>query len=405
MENLKIKLVAFTDAAGKVNEAAPRRGNEDNLFVKVRFAGADSDCSFVPGQEMELGELGCVMAVADGMGGMNAGEVASEIAINTVREAFCDIQEVSRHSSTARLRESFLSNVIVGADKAVKLYASQNPECQGMGSTIIVAWIYRTELTISWCGDSRAYLYRESEGLRQISKDHSYVQTLVDEGKITEDEAFSHPYNNIVTRSLGDASSKARPDARTLPVYRDDIIMLNSDGLNGVLKDDVMESIIRDAGDNIVLCREKLWYAAESFGWYDNVTVVLARITGGPQYACIQPSDAAALGYYTFRVKKSIFYMMTVVIFLIVAAVIAYTLINVRSDESIDRLEDKVIVNPDSTMAVESVQNTERGSVDQIEISGQHNEINTDSDRNLKKVSAGQQIVKDTIPQESIKMN
>lgn len=404
MENLKVKFVAFTDAAGKVNEAAPRRGNEDNMFVKVRFAGDNSDCSFVPGQEMELGKLGCVMAVADGMGGMNAGEVASEIAINTVREAFSDIQEVSRHSSTARLRESFLSNVIVGADKAVKLYSSQNPECQGMGSTIIVAWIYGTELTISWCGDSRAYLYRESEGLRQISKDHSYVQSLVDEGKITEDEAFSHPYNNIVTRSLGDTSCKARPDARTLPVYRDDIIMLNSDGLNGVLKDDVMESIIRDSGDNIVLCREKLWYAAESLGWYDNVTVVLARITGGLQYDCRQLS-AADTGYYIFRVKKSIFFMMAASIFLIVAAVIAYSLLNVRSDEDIDCSEDTVIVNPDSTMTVESVQNTGNGSVDQIDIPGQHKEIGTDSELKLQKASAEQQIVKDTIPQESIKMN
>ena len=97
--------------------------------------------------------------------------------------------------------------------------------------------------------------------------------------------------------------------------------------------------------------------------------------------------------------------MMAASIFLIVAAVIAYSLLNVRSDEDIDCSEDTVIVNPDSTMTVESVQNTGNGSVDQIDIPGQHKEIGTDSELKLQKASAEQQIVKDTIPQESIKMN
>jgi len=287
---IQFRLAAYTDPAGKWNEDAPRKGNEDDLFVD---ADLDNEVQgqFVADQVTTLGTAGCLMAVADGMGGMNAGEVASALAIETVTKAFRRGNLSSRILENAASRAAYLEQVVVDADVAVKKHAHANPECEGMGSTLILAWLCGRELTVTWCGDSRAYLFREQEGLRQISKDHSYVQELVDEGKITPEEAFTHPYGNIVTRSLGDPSKAAQPDSVTLPVYQGDIILLCSDGLSGVLRDrrtkgpdgnwlpgENLEDIIRSNRGSLTGCRRALWAAAERADWYDNVTTVLCEI-------------------------------------------------------------------------------------------------------------------------------
>ena len=281
MTQVKFRVAAYTDAAGRYNPDAPRNGNEDNMFVNADLGAPEGSAFFESDKEKDLSDYGCLLVVADGMGGMNAGEVASEIAVNVVKEAFA--KETVPHSAmeSAGGREKYLKKVVVLADEAVKRHANAHPECEGMGSTLVMAWLKDGEASIAWLGDSRIYLFREPEGLRQVSKDHSYVQELVDAGKITEDEAFIHPYNNVITRSLGDTSKKAEADSSTFKLFKGDILLLNSDGLSGVLHDEEMGQVIRANRETMSACRLALWKAAEEAEWHDNVTAVLCEITEG----------------------------------------------------------------------------------------------------------------------------
>lgn len=307
MKKIKFRVAAYTDSAGKSNLDAPRNGNEDNMFVCSDLSSQGKERYFIADKEEYLSKYGCLMVVADGMGGMNAGEVASEIAINVVKESFALGTLDKAVLKTEKNRARFMESVVVAADDAIKQHAKIHKECDGMGSTIVMAWLYEGEVTVTWCGDSRAYLYREAEGLKQISKDHSYVQGLVDEGKITMDEAFDHPYNNVITRSLGDPCHKAKPDSVTVPVFKGDIILVNSDGLSGVLQDSVMERLIKNNRKDMNGCRLALWDAAEKAGWYDNVTAILCEVVDGPDYdpkkATAKSIDCAG-DYFYFKISK-----------------------------------------------------------------------------------------------------
>lgn len=293
MTQVKFRVAAYTDAAGRYNPDAPRNGNEDNMFVNADLGAPEGSAFFESDKETTLSDYGCLLVVADGMGGMNAGEVASEIAVNVVKDAFS--KETVPHSAmeSAEGREKYLKKVVVLADEAVKRHANAHHECEGMGSTLVMAWIKDCEASIAWLGDSRIYLFREPTGLQQVSKDHSYVQELVDAGKITEDEAFIHPYNNVITRSLGDTSKKAEADSGTFKLFKGDILLLNSDGLSGVLHDEEMGQIIRANRETMSACRLALWKAAEEAEWHDNVTAVLCEITEGEEYVAEPLNDTA----------------------------------------------------------------------------------------------------------------
>jgi len=134
---------------------------------------------------------------------------------------------------------------------------------------------------VGWCGDSRAYRFNPAFGLQQLSHDHSYVQELVDTGRLLEELAFDHPESNIITRSLGDNRQKARPDVKCYPIYNEDIILLCSDGLNGVLRDNEIQSILLKNTDSMESCRKALWAESEIAGWIDNVTIILCQIMSG----------------------------------------------------------------------------------------------------------------------------
>lgn len=294
-ENISFRLVSFTDAAGKYSPEAFRGGNEDNFYVDDDLT--DSTTNKADQDEIiELGNLGMLMVVADGMGGMNAGEVASQIAIDTVRKAFTQSTISDAIAATAQTRQKYLEHVIKTADTHIKSEDRKDRSREGMGSTIIMAWLYDDELTISWCGDSRAYIFNEKTGIRLVSQDHSYVQELVNKGLLTYEQTFDHPQNNIITRSLGDISNEAKPESKTLKVGKGDIVLLCSDGLSGVLRDrktydsngklfpeENIEDIIRAHTSSMKECREALWIAAENGGWYDNVTAILCQIVEGPE--------------------------------------------------------------------------------------------------------------------------
>lgn len=287
------RLTAFSAAAGKYNPDAPLDGNEDNFYVDDDL---DDDIlgRFQTDEDITMSECGCLMVVADGMGGMNAGEVASEIAIQTVKDFFAPGKISAGIAESPVERRKYLELVIKEADRRIKTDAKKNPAHEGMGSTIILAWVVGDKMTVSWCGDSRAYRFNPINGLEPLSRDHSYVQELVNQGALKYEDTFDHPQGNIVTRSLGDPNNVAKPETKQFDVYNEDIILLCSDGLSGVLRDrktkdhngiyypgENIEDIIASHTSSMTECRDALLDAAEKADWYDNVTVLLCQIESG----------------------------------------------------------------------------------------------------------------------------
>lgn len=287
MTQFNYRIAARTEAAGKYNPAAPREGNEDSLGIIPDVGNPTASVAF--DTVIPLSEKGLLMVVADGMGGHNAGEVASQIAIATVKELFASNAITEKDSSTMECRAKYLEKVVRVADQNIKADAEANPDRKGMGSTIIMAWIVGHELTVTWCGDSRAYRFRPGKGLEMLSEDHSMVQDMVRKKQLKYEETFSHPQGNIITHCLGGGSrGNAEPESRQFTLDNGDIIMLCSDGLSGVLFDD---GRLRPNGEpysdeNLqdILSRKReclkdtltcLFDAARRCDWYDNVTAIL----------------------------------------------------------------------------------------------------------------------------------
>lgn len=303
-DNIIFRMVAWTDAAGKYDPDAPLNGNEDNYYADDDLSDATPN-HVIADKDIILSDCGMIMAVADGMGGMNAGEVASQIAHDTVAEYFAPGKITPQLAERHENRSRYMEEVVHEADRRIKKEARQNHEREGMGSTLILAWLAGNELSITWIGDSRAYRFNPDRGIEALSKDHSYVQELVDKGVLTYEQTFEHPQGNIITRSLGDESKKACPESRLFKVHDGDIILLCSDGLSGVLRDrktydengelypgENIEDILRKNSSSLKECREALWMAAEQADWYDNVTAILCEIRGGAgKYA---PADGEA---------------------------------------------------------------------------------------------------------------
>ncbi|MBP3763538.1 MAG: serine/threonine-protein phosphatase [Bacteroidales bacterium] len=296
-KTIKYRIAARTDAAGKFNPDAPQEGNEDNYGLICDVAHPDRQAGF--DEAVDLGPMGLLMFVADGMGGHNAGEVASKIAVDTVAEAFAEGKVNPGIAGSHQARSLYMEGVIRDADKRIRSHAHKHKECEGMGSTLLIAWLVGNELTVSWCGDSRCYLYRPQPEPRisMVSEDHSYVQELVQRGVIPYEATFAHPNGNIITRCLGGGEERSDPESRLAYVGKGDIILLCSDGLSGVLFDDgrlfdgdpISEENICDV---ITMHRsslresvQELFLAAERQNWYDNVTTILCEVVEAPAVA------------------------------------------------------------------------------------------------------------------------
>lgn len=275
MNSIKLRIAAKTDV-GLV-----RDNNEDNFQVSSDLT--IEPMRWVNNEVCSLGNKGMLLVVADGMGGMNAGEVASEIAINTVRECFSSNEITDEIVKTRFTIEKFMNSVIVEADRRIKADAKEHPESRGMGTTIVIAWLFDGKLYVSWCGDSRAYIYNPQAGLHQITKDHSYVQSLVDKGRISKEDAFDYPESNIITRCLSDSSTKAKPESLLQPydVCDKDIILLCTDGLSGMIRDKEIENIIRANEHNMDECSDELIRAACEAEGADNITICMCQILQG----------------------------------------------------------------------------------------------------------------------------
>ena len=269
MNRTILNLAAMCDRAG-------RSVNQDNYYVCQDLSAESFSAVNNDDRDVILSEKGTLVVVADGMGGMNAGEVASKLVIETIKSYFANIpNDILKDEKKVK---GFITQAIISADRELKQFAKEHPEASGMGSTVVILWIVRDKAYVGWCGDSRAYCYNPKNRLARLTHDHSYVQELVDQKKISEFDAFDHPDSNIITRSLGDSGQRANPDVEVYPVHKDDVFLLCSDGLCGLLRDDEIQSIIGMNSQSMKSCLMALWNQGTRTGWSDNATVELVRI-------------------------------------------------------------------------------------------------------------------------------
>jgi len=211
--------------------------------------------------------------IADGMGGHNAGEVASQIAIDTIREYISKKIGQSESISDENINK-FLKEAIICANHAIFSKSLEEIEYQGMGTTLTVVLIL-SKIFIGHVGDSRAYLLR-NDHIIQITQDHSLVAELLRNGSITENEARTHPQRNIITRALG-TEENITVDLYILDPKRSEIIVLCTDGLSNLVNADEIKDVITSSHSLQNAC-ESLVSLANARGGYDNITVVATKI-------------------------------------------------------------------------------------------------------------------------------
>lgn len=248
--DLKSRKIGMITDVGKV-----RTIDEDSILV--------ADLSFGINSESEKFLL---LAVADGMGGHAKGEEASKIALNTLTKTI--IPELFGDTSFTELLENGIKN----ANQEILDYTTKNPESSGMGTTTVCALVKGNDIHLVNVGDSRAYVISNDE-IRRVTKDHSYVQALIDEGKITEEEAREHPQKNVITKAVGIMES-VEPDTMKLTLDNDESLLLCCDGVIAHLNDEDIHKIICNASNPQNACQQIVDLANER-GGTDNISLII----------------------------------------------------------------------------------------------------------------------------------
>lgn len=261
----------------KASVQAPTR--EDQIMVRVivrtdignvRSNNEDAG-SFFKITDAKIGaEKGCLLIVADGMGGHNAGEVASRMALDIISEEY-----YKRNSDSSAERS--LLKAFETANKKIFDKASGNSSCKGMGTTCTAVVVSGHDIYFAHAGDSRAYLFRNG-AIRRITEDHTYVQELVKKGDITLRDAETHPQRNILTNAMGTkprlkVDTGKHPD----PFNRNDRILLCSDGLYDYLTDEELAEAMQMS--SLQALADHFIAEAKRRGGKDNITLVLAEKT------------------------------------------------------------------------------------------------------------------------------
>ncbi len=240
-----------------------RRGNEDAFFARSPL-----------------------FAVADGMGGAQAGEVASHMAVEVLEQGLPDGVGSIEERLRARVSE---------ANTRILELAQSDDQLAGMGTTLTAAYVGEDDLTVAHVGDSRLYRLREGE-LERLTDDHSLVEELVRQGKLTPEEADEHPQRSIITRALG-AEPGVEADSRTWPARADDVYLICSDGLTSMVPEAHVAQVIQGA-PSLAAAGRTLIDAANEAGGRDNITVVLFRLedvgaAAAPPQATAEHASAA----------------------------------------------------------------------------------------------------------------
>jgi PPM family protein phosphatase len=277
----------------KTNVGRVRPGNEDNFLV-LNLSTADTWTPHAvkgePGENLTTfsqSHYGSLFAVSDGMGGALAGEVASSLAVDCVRDRMLEIQASPTYSKFPfheRLRLAVeLANTHIHSESNLR------SEYAGMGATFTSIGLQSTTAYFAQVGDSRAYLIRQGR-IQQITRDQSLVGQLVEAGHITEEEAERHTYKNVILQALG-ASAHINIVVDKLVVQDMDIVALCSDGLSNKVRMDEIRQIIHDAPSLKEAC-EMLIDLANQRGGEDNITVVVAQFSGGVLSSTTMPLNS-----------------------------------------------------------------------------------------------------------------
>ncbi len=250
----KIQLAEITDT-GKVREH-----NEDAI-----------------GSNADIG----LMVLADGMGGYNAGEVASGIAVQTITELASEgADRESRNEtdpSTGLMRQSIvLRDAVARANKIIFQTAQSQTHCEGMGTTLVCAMFYDNKVSLAHVGDSRAYRLRGNK-FEQLTLDHSLLQELVDRGFYSEEEAQRSTNRNYVTRALG-VEPTVEVEVHEFDVIPEDVFLLCSDGLPDMVEDEDIHLTISTFNASLDVVGQQLVNLANEHGGRDNVSVMLAQV-------------------------------------------------------------------------------------------------------------------------------
>ena len=241
-----IKAYAKSDV-GKVREI-----NEDAFYISNSL------------DEVQLYML------ADGMGGYNGGEIASKLAIQSAKNYIeNNFKEIEKDKDSII---QLIGSSIEYANMVVYEKAKENKELLGMGTTLEVCLIYNNRAFIGHVGDSRIYRIRK-EFMRKLTQDHSYVQKLVKDGTITQEEAAHHPQKNMLMKALG-CNAFVEPDVMVKGFLKDDILIMNSDGLTNLVS---QEEMFKEAKKNIEQATKNLVQMANDNGGYDNITVIIIK--------------------------------------------------------------------------------------------------------------------------------
>jgi len=211
-----------------------------------------------------------LFVVADGMGGHAAGEVASDMAVRILSDELRDASAMADDVARERVQQS-----LQRANQAIYQRTLTEVDKQGMGTTVCVLLLHDARYLIGHVGDSRVYMLRDG-ALRQLTKDHSYVQEQVDAGVLTPEQARYHPYSNVITRCVG-ANTDVQPDLYTGDVRRGDTFLVASDGLTGMVDDRRLAQLLqsRATAQRVV---DALIAEANGRGGLDNITAIVVRV-------------------------------------------------------------------------------------------------------------------------------
>ena len=263
---IKLVVAAKTDV-GKV------RTNNEDAYVVADLNRKEKVTADAP-TDFDVTARGVLLAVSDGMGGEQAGEVASALVVETLSRVLADNAPESEESKTGITR--IIENAVTRANEEV-FAAAKDPGKRGMGATLTAVFVHGPSAYIAEIGDSRAYLMR-GRRVRQMTKDQSFVQLLVDSGAISKEEAENYPHKNIILQAIGQQRDLNVALGKLL-LRRGDRLLLCSDGLSNKVTPEEMREIVCAAGSIDEACT-KLIEAANERGGDDNATVVLAEATG-----------------------------------------------------------------------------------------------------------------------------
>jgi PPM family protein phosphatase len=237
-------------AVGKTDPGKVRGHNEDSYFIN---------------EEMRF------FIVADGVGGHQAGEKASEMVVKILPEMIRSLLNENKDYKTEEL-VSLLSSAITKLNREVNVASNENPSYRGMGATVVSCLVYENHGIFSYMGDSRAYLLRDSV-ISRLTQDHSIVGLMMRMGELTQKEADQHPMRHVITRHVG-MDGDFGPDTIIVELKPGDKVLLCTDGLSDMVSDEDMSEIISSV-KNIDEACEQLVEAANDAGGRDNITVVI----------------------------------------------------------------------------------------------------------------------------------